>query len=116
MWGVFLVPDEACASPDYHTRPNATWIDASAACEEKGMKLCTREQLCHNGQPSAGSPSGDIWAATGEGANTWVSVGTAHPSRMCRTHTEVAGSKPSWGEITGPQAVTGQETAFRCCP
>jgi len=116
IWGVFLVPDKSCTPPDYHTLSNANWNDASAMCSDMGMKLCTRDQLCDGGQPVMGSPSGDVWAATGEGANTWVSVGTAYPDRMCKTHTEVIGSRPGWGTQTGPQVHTGQQTAFRCCP
>lgn len=118
MWGIFLVPDETCTPPDYNRLPNAPWDGASMACEAQGMRLCTQDQLCEGGQPLAGIPSGDVWAAVRDGdrRNAWISVGSAYPDRLCRTHADVTGEEPYWGTAQGPQPVTGQETAFRCCP
>lgn len=116
IWGVFAVPDESCLPPDYTTVENINWQQASDVCSSQGMKLCSQEQLCDGGAPVAGAPSGDYWAATSDGDNSWISVGTSYPERQCRTHQDVTGSKPSWGADRGPQPVTGNPTLFRCCP
>lgn len=119
IWGVFLVPDEACLEKGYQrmARP-ANWRAASGACSLQHRKLCTRAQLCADGKPVAGSPAGDVWAAVGDHENAWIAIGTAPAGRLCKSHEEVAGTGPAWGipEADGPETVTGQQTAFRCCP
>jgi hypothetical protein len=116
MWGVFLVPDETCLPPAWYRESNLNWEQASNYCLARGTKLCTVEQICHDGQPVVGSPAGDVWAATSDSSNSWVSVGAALPERLCKDHTQVAGGKPAWGTQKGPEPVTGEPTAFRCCP
>ncbi|MCB9548577.1 MAG: hypothetical protein H6706_22455 [Myxococcales bacterium] len=116
IWGVFTVPDASCLPPAYHAAKGATWQAAADKCAEHGMKLCKRGALCQGGKPLAGSPAGDVWVATGDGPNTWISVGQAQPARTCKSHVEVAGSPPAWGTQSGPFPITGQPTMYRCCP
>ena len=115
IWGVFAVPDARCLPPSYITLQNASHARASQACTEAGARLCTQRELCEGGRPRAGQPGGDVWAAVGDRDNAWISIGTAYPERLCRTHTAALGSPPAWGTQRGPQPVTGKPTAFRCC-
>ncbi|MEZ4473183.1 MAG: hypothetical protein R3F60_20840 [bacterium] len=116
IWGVFSVPDQSCLPPAYHTVKGASWQAAADKCKGMGLKLCKRDQLCQGGKPLAGSPAGDVWVATGDGPNAWVSVGQAQPARVCKDHVEVAGSPPGVGHPERAVPITGQPTMYRCCP
>ena len=69
--------------------PGANWyqIDADmtdhasgvAYCRTQGKSLCPRSSYCLQGPgapPAGGRRSGDQWAPTSDGDNTWVQVGT----------------------------------------
>ncbi|MCA9541347.1 MAG: hypothetical protein KC620_20745 [Myxococcales bacterium] len=116
MWGIFLVADDRCLPPDYARKggPGASWMSAVVECQNHGQRLCLREELCTGGKPDMGTLPGDVWVAVGDGAEEWLSLGQKWPDRMCRTHTEVIGKTPDWSTV-GPETVTGQPTAWRCC-
>ncbi|MCB9527718.1 MAG: hypothetical protein H6701_04850 [Myxococcales bacterium] len=116
IWGVFAVADASCLPPPYLGLKNANHEQAEAACAEQRMRVCRRDEICQGGQPVAGRPEGDVWAAVGDGPNAWVSVGTAYPERLCKLHEDAVGHMPAWGMASGPQPHTGKPTALRCCP
>ena len=91
MWGVFLVPDATCLPPAYLTRENASWEEADVSCRDAGLQLCSQDQICQGGAPVVGAVGGDVWLPTSDADNSWISVGTLYPARMCQTHEAVAG-------------------------
>ena len=115
----FRCCDGAAPAPWFEQRPAPfPWWDARTACANKQMRLCTRDEVCTGGIPVYGTVAGDVWLATAtdeDFENTWVSVGRELPDRMCKTHQEVTGRYPLWGTRTGPEPVTGERSAFRCC-
>jgi hypothetical protein len=116
MWGIFFVADAKCLPPAYHRKPApANWDDTQRECASRGMRLCRQDEVCGAGNPLPGRPAGDVWMATGDDHNAWVSVGTSYDERLCKTHSQALGTMPAWGTATGPEAVTGEETAYRCC-
>jgi hypothetical protein len=86
--------------------PGATWyqIDEQmtdhasgvAYCASQGASLCPRSRYCVQGvgaPPVGGRRSGDKWAPTSDGDNTWIQVGTwgGADSNTCMFHHDLAG-------------------------
>lgn len=110
--------------------PGATWyqIDEQmtdhdsgvAFCASQGASLCPRSRYCLQGvglPPVGGKRSGDKWAPTSDGDNTWVQVGTwgGDGSNTCMFHHELQGGiygPPSWG-VTPDHA--GYQGWVLCC-
>lgn len=77
-----------------------SWAESENFCKAKGKNLCMRSELCPNGFPVRGRPTGDHWIAIRDMENGWASIGTAFPERVCRLHQEIEGGhygKPTWG-------------------
>lgn len=59
---------------------------------------------CYEGK--AARP-GDVWVPVCDAKNEWVSIGDKFPDRVGKTHTQVAGSTPEWGNAAGWQPWRG---------
>ena len=111
---------EAAANFDVRIAPNQptkTYQDMKKMCEAKGKTLCRSSDICNkNRQVSmAGLTtafSNDNWIAVGDKDNEWLTLNQGG-GRYCKTHTEVAGSVPSWGTSAAPG---GWERLAKCCP
>ena len=91
-----------------------SWAGAQAVCQREGKRLCSIAQVCGSDTtPDPGLLPGDHWLAVSDGDNEWVSIGNAYPSRLCKSHTQVAGSTPGWGKTSGYP--TNAPTMFTCC-
>lgn len=93
------------------------WSEAKSYCEQQGMRLATRGEICPSGasgEPIYGSPEGDVWMAVGDRENSWISIGTSYPERRCKLHEEALQDQPAWGLEKGPQAVAGEPAAVVC--
>ena len=102
------------------------WQQSKGACEADGKQMCTHAQLCPNGWKGKDYTSGpmslpadgvqrpyDRWTPVADEHNTWVSIGNTDPkNRMCGTHVQSQGSKPSWGTAFGGYGFRGE---VMCC-
>ena len=104
---------------DVLNKPNTThnkWSDMNKVCTDKGQRLCSSKDLCPSGQPIADMNKefgeSDNWMAVNDTPNEWLTYNT-FGGRICKTHTQVAGAVPGWGETT-----TGGNyyRAAKCCP
>lgn len=97
--------------------PNAlTHTEARAICDAKGQQLCSATDLCPDGKPVAhlNKFGGvDNWIAVGDKQNEWVTYNEAG-GRLCKTHTQVAGSVPAWSEQRNAKG-QGWKRAVKCC-
>jgi hypothetical protein len=104
-------------TPEMLTIPDTTtWSQANAMCQTIGKKLCSRVDICpiELGLPINGMSSSDDWTPVGDSENAWVSIGNYNPDvRLCRTHEDALGVKPSWG--TSTSALAFRQRAY-CCP
>ena len=99
--------------------PTMTWAQIRAYCPQ-GWDLCTKNDLCSGTNPrdaawSTYFGSDDNWVAIRDAENEWVTFSQALYAggvRQCKTHTQIAGSTPSWGTQTDPW---GFYRAGRCC-
>lgn len=94
-WDVITPPQQA----------GNTWAELNSVCASKGKRLCNRGEMCKNNKPDGilqsmfKNTAGvllDNWFAVGDAQNEWGTYNTAG-NRTCKTHTEVAGSTPAWG-------------------
>ena len=53
----------------------------------------------------------DMWIPIKDSENEWLNINT-DTDRICKTHTEVAGSKPTWGTSGQTQPYKGP---VYCC-
>ena len=94
-----------------------SWSDINSICVDRGLQLCSSGNFCTDRIPPSGIdiPDGDSWIAVGDSENEWFTFRRGWGDRICKTHTEVAGSKPGWGTST----CTGSACAMRrggiCC-
>ena len=98
---------------------NATksYAEMKSVCEAQGMRLCQSGELCDMSTRKVIQPEittsfpTDNWIAVGDSDNEWLTLNNMG-ERYCKTHTEVAGSKPSWGptNTVGPWA-----RLAKCC-
>ena len=94
-----------------------SWSDINSICVDRGLQLCSSGNFCTDRIPPSGIdiPDGDSWIAVGDAENEWFTFRRGWGDRICKTHTEVAGSKPGWGTTT----CTGSACAMRrggiCC-
>jgi hypothetical protein len=95
-----------------------SYADMKAVCEAKGQRLCQSSELCDMGTRTVNNPGittsfpGDNWIAVGDSDNEWLTLNRAE-GRYCKTHTEVAGGKPSWG--TTRNNSSSYERLAKCC-
>ena len=86
-------------------------------CTAKGQRLCKSTELCS--AVPGGTPNsmlnqfgiGDNWIAISDAANEWLTYAT-FDSRVCKTHTQVAGAVPGWGT---DNINHGFARAAKCC-
>jgi len=111
---------EAAANFDVRVAPNQpskSYQDMKRICENKGKKLCRSSDICNKSRQVAmagltSAFTNDNWIAVGDKDNEWLTLNRAG-DRYCKTHTEVAGSVPSWGTSAAPGA---WERLAKCCP
>jgi len=71
--------------------------------------------MCPSGQPLSNFDTfggADNWMAVGDRDNEWVTYNRAG-GRLCKTHTQVAGTTPGWGSSNGGG---GWYRGVKCCP
>jgi hypothetical protein len=117
-------PYDACpaATANFDVRvapnqPSKSYQDMKRVCENKGKKLCRSSDICNKSRQVAmagltSAFTNDNWIAVGDKDNEWLTLNRAG-DRYCKTHTEVAGSVPSWGTSAAPG---GWERLAKCCP
>ena len=97
-----------------------TWSEMNRVCENKGKHLCSSTELCPSNQAIADMNifgGVDNWMAVSDKPNEWVTYATfinnERRSRLCKTHTQVAGAVPAWGNTNN-----GHDwfRAAKCCP
>jgi hypothetical protein len=81
------------------------------------MTLCTSGNFCTSRDPPTGIdiPLHDSWIAVGDSENEWFTFRRGWGDRICKTHTEVAGSKPGWGTSSFTGITGDQYRAGICC-
>lgn len=102
-----------------------TYDDMKGVCENKGMRLCTSNEICDMKTRQIANPEltsvfqVDNWIAVGDAPNEWLTL-NRNGGRYCKTHTEVTqtetngkGYLPSWGNQRNP---VGFERLAKCCP
>ena len=92
-----------------------TWAQFKGQCEAKGKRLCNSNEMCPSGQPLSNFDTfggADNWMAVGDRDNEWITYNRAE-GRLCKTHTQVAGSTPGWGSSNGGG---GWYRGVKCCP
>ena len=84
-------------------------------CEKKGKRLCYKNELCVNNKPRNLLKNifedSDNWMPVNDETNQWVTYRTAE-NRQCKTHTEVDGGVPGWGNNNARQLFY---KAAKCC-
>jgi hypothetical protein len=93
-----------------------TYDRAAQLCSSQGQRLCSAAELCPDGRPRAGLDKfghTDNWIAVNNAQNEWVTFNRAD-NRLCKTHTQVAGSTPAWGTQANARG-QGFRRAAECC-
>ena len=93
-----------------------TYARAEQLCSGQGQRLCSAAELCPSGRPRPGLDKfgrTDNWIAVNNAPNEWVTFNRAG-NRLCKTHTQVAGTTPGWGTQTNARG-QGFERAAECC-
>jgi len=93
-----------------------TYDRAAQLCSSQGQRLCSAAELCPDGTPRAGLDKFgqvDNWIAVNNAQNEWVTFNRAG-NRLCKTHTQVAGSTPAWGTQANARG-QGFRRAAECC-
>ena len=103
-------------------QPTQTYDDLKEFCEDKGMRLCNSGEICDMATRTVSNPEltsefpGDNWIAVGDKDNQWLTLshmGDTPGTRYCKTHMEVGGYLPPWGNSRDPQ---NWERLAKCCP
>jgi hypothetical protein len=92
-----------------------TWDEMNKICTDKGKRLCNSNELCPSNQPITNMNvfgGSDNWMAVGDKQNEWLTYAT-FDNRLCKTHTQVAGGVPGWGNTKNGG---GWYRAAKCCP
>lgn len=99
------------------TQFSLSWTDIKSICTQKGYILCSSESFCTNYVPPSALdiPEHDSWIAVGDSENEWLTFRRGWNNRICKTHTEVAGSKPSWGTSNFTGTTGDMYRAGLCC-
>jgi hypothetical protein len=86
-------------------------------CLHKGYDLCKSESFCTDYVPPSAIdiPQHDSWIAVGDSENEWLTFRRGWNNRICKTHTEVAGTKPDWGTSTITVTSGDMYRAGLCC-
>jgi hypothetical protein len=98
-------------------RPTKSYSDMKGYCESQGKRLCESTEICDMGSRTVIQPEltsefpGDNWIAVGDEPNEWLTLNRGD-NRYCKTHTQVAGGKPGWGDKRDP---AGWERLAKCC-
>lgn len=84
-----------------NSRPGVGYNTLSVdECKQVGGIYSESGKFCgtaeSRGQVPMYIPAGEQWAAVNDDANSWAYVGS-DVSKMCRTHDQLTGQKPSWG-------------------
>jgi hypothetical protein len=93
-----------------------TYARAEQLCSSQGQRLCSAAELCPDGRPRPGLDKfgrADNWIAVNNAPNEWVTFNRAG-NRLCKTHTQVAGTTPAWGTQSNARG-QGFERAAECC-
>ncbi len=93
-----------------------TYARAEQLCSSQGQRLCSAAELCPDGRPRPGLDKfghTDNWIAVNNAPNEWVTFNRAG-NRLCKTHTQVAGTTPAWGTQSNARG-QGFERAAECC-
>jgi len=93
-----------------------TYARAKQLCSSQGQRLCSAAELCRNGRPRPGLDKfgrTDNWIAVNNAPNEWITFTRAH-NRLCKTHTQIAGSTPAWGTQSNARG-QGFKRAAECC-
>lgn len=93
-----------------------TYARAEQLCSSQGQRLCSAAELCPDGRPRPGLDKfgrADNWIAVNNAPNEWVTFNRAG-NRLCKTHTQVAGTTPAWGTQSDARG-QGFERAAECC-
>lgn len=87
---------------------NATYDSMANFCTLQGKRLCNKNELCNGNVPKSDVQfsNTDSWVAIGDSKNEWLLL------NQCKTHTEVAGDKPSWGLESTQRAF---DRGGKCC-
>lgn len=97
-----------------NTPPN-TWNEMNKICADKGKRLCTSGEMCFSNEPIPRLNvfgGADNWMAVSDKPNEWVTYAT-FDNRKCKTHTQVAGTTPGWGNT---KTSYNFYRAAKCCP
>ena len=98
---------------------SGSWSDINQVCVDRGLQLCQSDNFCTGGVPPSGIDISqhDSWIAVGDSENEWFTFrrGWGWGDRICKTHTEVAGSKPSWGTTSFTGTTGDMFRAGICC-
>ena len=98
-------------------RPTKSYDDMKGYCESQGKRLCESTEICDMGSRTVIQPEltsefpGDNWIAVSDEPNEWLTLNRGD-NRYCKTHTQVAGGKPGWGNERDPG---GWERLAKCC-
>jgi len=91
-----------------------TYDQLAQICSSQGKSVCLSSDIC-NSQSQVIDPKANVfsdkdnWIAVGDNPNGWL---TLNPSRLCKTHIQVAGQNPDWGNKSDP---TNFFRAVKCC-
>lgn len=102
---------------DYLNRPweaTLNYNQMREVCKKKGMELCSSRDLCKGGKPVSNLDlfgSSDNWIAVSDQENEWLTF-NRWDNRLCKTHTQVAGGPPGWGNSN---EMSGWARAVKCC-
>jgi len=100
------------------TQVNAgSWSDINQVCVDRGLQLCQSDQFCTDRVPPAGIDISqhDSWIAVGDSENEWLTFRRGWGDRICKTHTQIAGSKPDWGNSSSTYTSGDMYRAGICC-
>ena len=112
-WDYLSIPSVVSGTTQF----SLSWTDIKSICTHKGYILCSSETFCTNYVPPSALdiPEHDSWIAVGDSENEWLTFRRGWNNRICKTHTEVAGSKPSWGTSNFTGTTGDMYRAGLCC-
>ena len=112
-WDYLSIPSVVSGTTQF----SLSWTDIKSICTHKGYILCSSETFCTNYVPPSALdiPEHDSWIAVGDSENEWLTFRRGWNNRICKTHTEVAGSEPSWRTSNFTGTTGDMYRAGLCC-